>query len=361
MNQKRVDLLKRLSEVNGISGAERDVARLVKKELEDVVDRIEFDNLGSLVATLDGEKDAPKVLLSAHMDEVGFVVKQVEKGGFLRVHNVGGWWGHVVLAHEWTITTRDGKEYIGVTGAQPPHGMPPEQRNKVLEIKDIYIDMGVSSEEDIAKLGIKVGDTVTPHQKFRILNDGKTLLGKAWDDRASVAVGVEVLKRLKKEGHKANVSLAATVQEEVGLRGAKTSAHLVKPDLAFAIDVTMSYDLPGSPAMDTKLGNGVALSIMDGSVIGHRGLFDHVEQVAKDAKVKYTYDLLTAGGTDSGEIHKTLDGVINMTVSIPCRYFHSHVSLVHYDDIEATIELLVAVIKGVDWDLIAQLKRTKYE
>ncbi len=361
MDQKRIDLLKRLSEVNGISGAERDVARLVKKELEGVADEFEFDNLGSLVATLKGEKDAPKVLLSAHMDEVGFVVKQIEKGGFLRLHNVGGWWGHVVLAHEWTVTTRDGKEYIGVTGAQPPHGMPAEQRNKVLEIKDIYIDMGVSSAEDIEKLGIKVGDTVTPHQKFRILNDGKTLLGKAWDDRASVAVGIEVLRRLKKEGHHATVSLAATVQEEVGLRGARTSAYLVKPDIAFAIDVTMSYDLPGSPAMDTKLGNGVALSVMDGSVIGHRGLFDHVEQIAKEAGVKYTYDLLTAGGTDSGEIHKTLDGVINMTISIPCRYFHSHVSLVHYDDLQATIDLLVAVIKGIDWKVVDALKRTKYE
>lgn len=361
MDPKRIDLLKRLSEVNGISGAEKEVARLVKKELKDVADTIEFDNLGSLVATLKGQEGAPTVLLSAHMDEVGFVVKQIEKGGFLRLHNVGGWWGHVVLAHEWTITTRDGKEYIGVTGAQPPHGMPPEQRNKVLEIKDIYIDMGVQSEDDIKALGIKVGDTVTPHQNFRILNDGKTLLGKAWDDRVSVAVGIEVLRRLKKEGHSATVSLAATVQEEVGLRGAKTSAFKVKPDLAFAIDVTMSYDLPGSPAMDTKLGAGVALSIMDGSVIGHRGLFDHVEAVAKAKGIKYTYDLLTAGGTDSGEIHKTMDGVVNMTISIPCRYFHSHVSLVHYDDVEATIDLLVHVLKGVDQTLLAKLKASKYE
>ncbi len=361
MDKKRLDLLKRLSEVNGISGAERDVARLVKKELTGVVDTIEFDNLGSLIATRNGKDGAPRVLLAAHMDEVGFVVKQIEKGGYLRVHNVGGWWGHVVLAHEWTITTRDGKEYIGVTGAQPPHGMPPEQRNKVLEIKDIYIDMGVSSEEDIKKLGIKVGDTVTPHQNFRVLNDGKTLLGKAWDDRVSVAVGIEVLKRLQTEGHGATVSLAATVQEEVGLRGARTAAYLAKPDLAFALDVTMSYDLPGSPAMDTKLGAGVALSIMDGSVIGHRGLFDHVEKVAKAKGIKYTYDLLTAGGTDSGEIHKSFDGVVNMTISIPCRYFHSHVSLVHADDVDATVDLLVEVIKGVDWDLLNKLKASKYE
>lgn len=361
MDKQRIDLLKRLSEVKGISGAEKDVARLVKSELEGVVDSIEFDNLGSLVATRNGKEGEPRVLLAAHMDEVGFLVKQIEKGGYLRLHNVGGWWGHVLLAQEWTVTTRDGKEYIGVTGAQPPHGMPPEQRNRVLEVKDVYVDMGVSSVEDIAKLGIKVGDTVTPLQTFRILNDGKTLLGKAWDDRVSVAVGIEVLKRLQKEGHDATVSLAATVQEEVGLRGARTATYLAKPDIAFALDVTMSYDLPGSPAMDTKLGAGVALSIMDGSVIGHRGLFDHVEKVAKAKGIKYTYDLLTAGGTDSGEIHKQYDGVVNMTISLPCRYFHSHVSLVHYDDVNATIDLLVEVIKTLDKKTLASLKASKYE
>ncbi|OQA79506.1 MAG: putative aminopeptidase YsdC [Tenericutes bacterium ADurb.Bin239] len=361
MDPKRLDLLKKISEVNGISGAERDVARLVKAELKGVADTFAYDNLGSIVANLDGEKGAPRVLLAGHMDEVGFLVKQIEKSGFLRLHNVGGWWGHVVPAHEWVVTTREGKEYIGVTGAQPPHGMPAEQRNKVMELKDMYLDMGVSSDEDIKNLGIKVGDTVTPLQKFRVLNDGKTLLGKAWDDRVAVAIGIEVLKRLKKEGHHANVSFVGTVQEEVGLRGARTSTHLVKPDLAFALDVTMSYDLPGSPAMDTKLGAGVALSVMDGSVIAHRGLFDHVERVAKKLGVKYTYDLLTAGGTDSGEIHKAYDGVVNMTLSIPCRYFHSHVSLVHSDDIDAAIDLLVEVIKGVDWDLIKKLKATKYE
>jgi len=361
MDKKRLELLRKVSEVKGISGAERDVARLIKAELKDVADSFEYDNLGSVIANLNGEEDAPRVLIAAHMDEVGFLVKQIEKGGFLRLHNVGGWWGHVIPAHEWVVTTRDGKEYIGVTGAQPPHGMPAEQRNKVMELKDMYLDMGVGSDEDIKKLGIKVGDTVTPLQTFRVLNDGKTLLGKAWDDRVAVAVGIEVLRRLKKEGHTANVSFAGTVQEEVGLRGARTSAYKVKPDLAFALDVTMSYDLPGSPAMDTKLGAGVALSIMDGSVIGHRGLFDHVESVAKESGVKYTYDMLTAGGTDSGEIHKVHDGVINMTLSLPCRYFHSHVSLVHSDDIDAAIDLLVAVIKGVDSKLIERLKATKYE
>ena len=362
MDKQRLDLLKRLSEVSGISGDEREVAKLVKAELADVADSIEFDNLGSLIATVNGkDKDAPVVMLSAHMDEVGFVVRAIEKGGYLRLHNVGGWWPHVVLAQEFTVKTRDGKEYLAVSGAQPPHGMPAEQRNRVLEVKDLYLDLGVSSDEDVKNLGIRLGDTVTPRQSFAIMNDGKTLLGKAWDDRVAVAVGIEVLKEIKKLGIDATVVLAATVQEEVGLRGARTSAQKIKPDLAFALDVTMSYDLPGSPVLDTKLGAGAALSVMDGSVIAHRGLFDYVEAIAKKHDVKYTYDVMTAGGTDSGEIHKVGEGVVNMTLSIPCRYFHSHTSLVHYDDVSASIDLLVHTLKTIKNDTLTALRKTKYE
>lgn len=358
---ERLDLLKRLSEVTGVSGDEHRVAKLVKGELDPVADRIEFDNLGSLIAFLDGEKGQPTVSFSAHMDEVGFLVGRIEKNGYIRLHPVGGWWGHVVLAHEWTVITRDGREYIGVTGAQPPHGMLAEARNKVMEIKDMYLDLGVKDKEAVEALGIRVGDPIVPLQTFRVLNDGESLLGKAWDDRVSVAVGIEVMKRLKKEGHKANVAFVASVQEEVGLRGAKTSTNLVKPDIAFAIDVTMSYDLPGSPDSPTKLGAGVALSVMDGSVIAHRGFFDFVEKVAKEKGIRYTYDLLTAGGTDSGEIHKSGNGVINMTVSLPCRYFHSHVSIVNRKDVDETINLLVEVVKALDKETLAQLKATKYQ
>ncbi|HZJ89437.1 MAG TPA: peptidase M28, partial [Bacilli bacterium] len=172
MDKQKLDLLKRLSEVDGISGDEKEVAQLVKGELESFTE-ITFDNLGSLIATLPGtEKEAPVVMLSAHMDEVGFVVKAIEKGGYLRLHNVGGWWPHVTLAQEWTVKTRSGQKYIAVTGAQPPHGMPPEQRNKVLEIKDLYLDLGVKDKDAVLALGIQVGDTVAPKQSFRVMNDG---------------------------------------------------------------------------------------------------------------------------------------------------------------------------------------------
>jgi len=359
--EERLNFLKEMSEVEGVSGRERDVAKLFKEYVGDAADRVEHDNLGSVICYQDGKKGEPTILLAGHIDEVGFLVHRVEDSGLIRFHPIGGWWGHVILAQTVRITTSEGKKLFGVVGAQPPHGMSAEQRNKVMEIKDMYIDLGVGSKADVEKLGVRVGDMITPYTPFRVLNDGKTLLGKAWDDRLGAAVAIEVLRNLKGVEHKATVVAAGTVQEEVGLRGAKTAAYHVKPDVAFAIDVTMSYDLPGAPNHPTKLGTGVALSIMDGSVIAHRGLFDFVEKIAKEKGIKYTFDLLTAGGTDSGEIHKQYDGVVAMTISIPCRYFHSHVSLIDYGDYVETVNLLTEVVKALDKKTLAAIKETKYQ
>ncbi|MFA5421247.1 MAG: M42 family metallopeptidase [Bacilli bacterium] len=359
--EERLALLQQMSEVEGVSGREKDAAKLFKSFVSDAADRVEFDNLGSVLAYKEGRAGEPVIMLAGHLDEVGFLVHRIEDSGLIRFHPIGGWWGHVILAQTVHITTSDSKKLFGVVGAQPPHGMSAEQRNKVMEIKDMYIDLGVSSKADVEKLGVRIGDMITPYTPFRVMNDGKTLLGKAWDDRLGAAIAIEVLKNLKGIDHKATVVAAGTVQEEVGLRGARTAAYHVKPDIAIALDVTMSYDLPGAPNHPTKLGAGVALSIMDGSVIAHRGLFDFVEKIAKEKGIKYTFDLMTAGGTDSGEIHKQYDGVITMTLSVPCRYFHSHVSLVHYDDYVEAVKLLTEVVKALDKDTLASLKASKYQ
>lgn len=359
--KESLKLLKKVSEVEGISGHEKEVAKLIKNEVKDVVDEIKYDNLGSIACYAHGEEGQPLVMLAAHMDEIGFVVKKIEESGLIRIHNIGGWYRHVILAENFIITTKTGKRYFAVSGAQPPHGMSQEAASKVLELKDMYLDLGVKDKQMVLDLGIAPGDSVTPYEEFRVMNDGVTLLGKAWDDRIGVAVGIEVLKELKEEGHKANLAFVGTVQEEVGLRGAQTAANLVKPDIAFAIDVTLSNDLPSSPNDPTKLGAGPALSILDGSVIAHRGLFAFVEKIAKEHNIPYTYDLLTAGGTDSGNIHKSGSGVITMTISLACRYFHSHVSMINYDDYKNTIKLVKEVIKAIDSNVLEDLKKSKYE
>lgn len=358
---KEEKLLKTLSELEGISGFENEVAHFIKDEITPNVDKIEFDNLGSLIGYKYSNNDQPLVMLCAHMDEIGFIVKHIEESGLIRIHNIGGWYNHVILNQLYVIKTKQNKKYFAISGAQPPHGMSAEQRSKVLELKDIYLDLGVKNKEAVKELGIEVGDSITPYQQYRVLNDGKTLLGKAWDDRIGCAVIINVLERLKKEKLDCNVAAAFSVQEEVGLRGAQTAANKIKPDIAFAIDVTLSCDLPSAPAGDTKLGNGIGLSIMDGSVIAHRGLFNFVQNIAKTSGIKYTADLLTAGGTDSGKIHISNDGVITMTLSIPCRYFHSHVSLINYDDFVATCDLVYAILKAINKDTLKQLQASKYE
>ena len=359
--KKEYKLLKKVSEVQGISGDEKEVAMLIKDELKDIA-TFEYDNLGSTIAYLNKDSDLPKVLLTAHMDEVGFIVSNITPEGFIKMSPIGGWWNHVILAELMVLKTREGKKYFGVIGAQPPHGMPAEARAKVMDLNNIYLDLGIKDKKMAERLGIRMGDTITPYQEFRVLNDGVSLLGKAWDDRIAVAAGIEILKRLKERNSKANAIFAGTVQEEVGLRGAKTASYHVKPDIAFAIDVTMSHDLPGSDrGFDTKLGAGVALSVKDGSVIAHRGLFDFVEEIAKKHNIKYTYDFLAAGGTDSGEMHKQYNGIINMTISLPCRYFHSHVSIINYQDYENTINLMVEVIENITAETVAKLKASKYE
>ena len=359
--RKEYELLKKVSEVQGISGDEREVAMLIKEELKDIA-TFEYDNLGSTIAYLNKDSDLPKILLTGHMDEVGFIVSNITPNGFIKMSPIGGWWNHVLLAEVMVLKTRDGRKYFGVIGAQPPHGMPAEARSRVMELNNIYLDLGIKDKKMAEDLGIRMGDTITPYQEFRVLNDGVSLLGKAWDDRIAVAAGIEILRKLKERNSKANAIFAGTVQEEVGLRGAKTASYHVNPDIAFAIDVTMSHDLPGSDAgFDTKLGAGVALSVKDGSVIAHRGLFDFVEEIAKKHNIKYTYDFLQAGGTDSGEMHKQYNGIINMTISLPCRYFHSHVSIINYEDYENTINLMVEVIESITAETVAKLKASKYE
>lgn len=360
MNKSSLKLLKELTELNGISGFENDVREYIKNELKDICTSITTDNLGSLICELKTDETKPLIMFTAHMDEVGFLVNSILDNGMIRLKQVGGWWSHVLLAQEMVVTNHKHQEFIGVIGAEPPHGLTREQKNQVLPIDTLYLDMGVSSKQNILDLGINIGDPITPLTKFRVLNDHKTLLGKAFDNRLSIAIIIDLFKTIKRLDIPANVIFVASTQEEIGCRGAKTSTYLVEPDIGFAIDVTESYDTPGAENNPSRLGTGPALALMDGASISHRGLFDLVEEVAKRKSIPYTYDLCVFGGTDSSEIHKTKMGIINMTLSIPCRYFHSHTSLIHKDDFDNTKKLLLNLIKVIDNDKLRMLKESKY-
>ena len=356
--KETIGFLKEFTEAKGISGNEKEASRVMKRYLEGYADSFEYDNLGSLIAVKKGTSDL-KVMLSGHIDEVGFIVSKIEESGFLRISPVGGWWAHVLPSQKMSIMTYEGKVYKGVVGSIPPHGMKPEVRSKVMDIKDLYIDLGVTNKKEVEDMGICVGDSVVPYTEFMVMNNPDYVCSKAFDDRIGAAVCVEVMRRLKNENHPNTLYSVGSVQEEVGLRGARTSAYHVKPDVAIAVDVTMSGDVPGSSAGDCKLGNGVALSVMDGSVIGHKGLVKMMENICKEKNIKYTFDSLVAGGTDSGELSKVYDGVVNMTLSLPCRYFHSHNSVINLKDYEACVELLVEFVKRLDETKLNELKEYK--
>lgn len=350
-------LLQALSEADGIGGREKEVSRIAKKYGAPFADEVLYDSLGSLVLVKkSGNPQAPKVMLAAHMDEVGFIVRSITKEGYLRLLPVGGWWGHVMPAQVMTVTTATGQKYQGVIGSRAPHGMTASEKQTVIPAKDFYLDLGVPNGNFVQKLGIEIGDMVTPKTQFTVMNDPNYLLGKAWDDRICLGVALEVLKAVAQETLAVDLYIAATTQEEVGIRGARTATHLIKPDFAIALDVTTAKDTLFDSA-GLALGDGVVLSILDSLTIGNPYLITQLDQVANEHHLTVHYDFMTVGGTDACNIHKALTGIAAMTVSIPTRYMHSSCLVVHKKDYQQTICLLVEWLKQANSENLPVVKR----
>jgi endoglucanase len=332
-------LLKRLSETPGIPGREEAMRVIVREALNGHVDEISVDRLGNVIAHKKGT--GPKVAVAAHMDEIGFLVSHVDdETGFLRIDPVGGFDPRTLIAQRVAVHARGGVNY-GLIGTKPVHILTEEERKKVPEMKDLFVDIGLSGKE--AKEQLRVGDPVTLVQTFAKV--GNLVTGKALDDRLGVYVGIEAMRRLGK--HKADVYFIATVQEEVGLRGARTSAFAVAPDIGVALDVTIACDMPGVPAHEhvTRLGKGVAIKVKDSASISHPGLVQFLVDLAEDRKIPYQLEILPRGGTDAGAIQPAREGVAVVTISIPTRYVHTVVETAHKDDIEAAISLLTTFLE----------------
>lgn len=352
-----LEMMKEFTDANGISGNEKAATRVMKKWLSDVSDEVTYDNLGSLIVTKKGSGLGPKLMVAGHVDEIGFVVRSIDDKGFIKLAPVGGWWGHVLLSQTLTITTREGKEIMGIVGSKPPHGMPADVRSKVIDVKDMFLDIGVKDKNEVELLGIRPGDMVTPRSDFNVMANPNYLAAKAWDDRIGAIIAAEVLLRLKDVKHEADIVAVGTVQEEVGLRGAKTATYAVKPDIGIALDVTLANDIPGAEP-GSKMGVGVTLAIQDSSHLGHRGFLNYLSDLSKELNLDVQYDLLLAGGTDSGEMHKAFDGIINVTLSIPSRYIHSHRALIHRKDVVDTITLITEFAKRLNWDVLESIRQS---
>ncbi|MFD2829149.1 M42 family metallopeptidase [Corticicoccus populi] len=346
---KQLELMKTLTDTHGISGFEYNVKKVMKEYLTPVSDEIVQDNLGSVYGKRKAKTGDKTILIGGHLDEIGFMITDIDDNGFLKFTTVGGWWSQVMLSQRMNVITDNGI-LTGVIGSKPPHILKPDERNKAVDIKDMFIDIGVSSKEEAEEAGVKLGDQVTPHSEFTEMANKNYLLAKAWDNRMGCGVAVEVLQNLKGEDVNINVVSGATVQEEVGLRGAKTSAYTVHPDLAISVDVGIAWDTPGMSANDGKgkLGDGPLLVLMDASNIGHVGFRRHIQKVADEKGIPVQLQTITGGGTDSGGFHGAHQGVPSVNIGVPLRYMHSNVSILHKDDYNNAVKLITEVVKSLD-------------
>ncbi|WP_071460331.1 M42 family metallopeptidase [Bacillus massilinigeriensis] len=349
-------MLKDLTDANGIPGNERQVRDVMKKYIEPFSDEVSTDGLGSLIAKKTGTPGGPKIMVAGHLDEVGFMVTAIDEKGFIRFQTVGGWWGQVMLAQRVTIVTDKG-DITGVIGSKPPHILPAEVRKKPVDIKDMFIDIGASSRAEANEWGVRPGDMVVPYFEFTVMNNEKMLLAKAWDNRIGCAIAIDVLKQLKSESHPNEVYGVGTVQEEVGLRGAKTSAQLIQPDIAFGVDVGIAGDTPGITEKEaqSKMGHGPQIILYDASMVSHKGLRDFVTGIADELNIPYQFDSIAGGGTDSGAIHTTHAGVPSLSITIATRYIHSHAAMLHRDDYENAVKLITEVIKRMDKETVDKI------
>ncbi|MFN3346554.1 MAG: M42 family metallopeptidase [Candidatus Bipolaricaulaceae bacterium] len=334
-----MELLKRLSEAPGVPGREEAIRAIVREALEGYVDEFEVDRLGNIIAHKRGL--GPKVVVAAHMDEIGFLVSHVdEETGHLRIEPVGGFDARTLIASRVVVHTQSGP-LLGLIGTKPVHILTEEERKKEIRIQDLFVDVGLPGKE--VKGRVRVGDPVTLYQTFAEV--GELVSGKALDDRVGVYVGVEALRRLGT--HRADIYFVGTVQEEVGLRGARTSAFQIAPEIGVALDVTLACDMPGVQPHEqvTKLGKGVAIKVKDSASISHPGLVRFLVKLAEEKSIPYQLEILPRGGTDAGAIQLAREGAAVVTLSVPTRYVHTVVEAAHKKDIEAAISLLVAFLE----------------
>jgi endoglucanase len=284
------------------------------------------------------------------------MVTHITNEGFLKFVQLGGWWDQVLLGHRVLIKTHRG-DVLGVIGAKPPHMLDADQRNKVVLKKDMYIDIGATSKEDVQEAGIRVGDPVVPDSEFAVLANPKTYVSKAFDDRIGCALVVDALRHFKDNGHPNDLYGVATVMEEVGIRGATTSAHLVNPDVAIILEADIAGDVPGIKAeeSDVKLGGGPSIMIYDARMIPNIKLRDLVIDAARELNIEVQFSAMPGGATDGAAVHMHSSGVPTVVMAVPARHIHSHGAIIHRDDYDEAVRLLTAVVAKLDGPTVADL------
>jgi endoglucanase len=343
------ELLAQLSNAAGTPGNEGEVRTIITQQLGGIAD-FSHDRLGSLICFKQGQAATPKVMIAAHMDEIGFIVRYVTNDGFVKFHPLGGWWSHVLMAQQVIIKTEKG-DVPGIIGAKPPHHLSAEERKKLLKLKDMFIDVGARDKSQAEQeFGIMPGDHIVPATQFAPLGTPRLVSGKAFDDRVGVALMIDALQHFADKQHPNALYGVGTTQEEVGTRGADTAVDMVNPDVAIVLEGTPADDMPGVHKDEAQgiVGNGPQIRLFDPTMITNRAFARWMLNVAETSTIRHQVAVRVGGGTDARPIHVHLGGVPTIVLGVPVRYAHSHAGILSLEDYEQTLRLLVEALQRLD-------------
>ncbi len=352
---RTASLLERLSNAFGPPGFEEPVRKLMIEEMKPYSSNLRFDGLGSIIA--EQGSSGPRIMIDAHMDELGGMIRRVTPSGFLTMQMLGGWFDQALVDQRWVIMGSKGPVYA-ITGIRDVHVASAEERARVFPRDSLLLDVGAKSVAEVRQLGVEPGDPVVPDSPFRILNGTDNYLGKAWDDRIGCAAVIEAMRHLSSAAHPNHLFYAVTTQEEIGLRGAHTAAEVIKADIGISIEAGVTGDVfPGRPEeSQVKLGAGPGLFLYDTSELPNRKLTAFVRKTAAARNIPMQLDLVSGYGDDSAEIQKSNGGVPTVNLIVPTRYTHAHNGVINRHDFDGLVDVLVTVLQGLDAQTVAAIR-----
>lgn len=350
-------LYRELVDLPGAPSFEKPVKEFMRKHLEPYVEEIVEDRLGSIFGVINKNSTGPKLMIAGHMDEVGAIVTGIDKNGLVKISNLGGVHGNVFLSQHFDIIMDNLEVIPGVTASKPPHlTRGSGQAPKPLEFTDLLIDIGADNKEHAEELGVKIGQQVIPHNNYTVSKDGKKFFSKAWDDRFGCGMALEVARDFAKEKLDVTLYTGATVQEEVGLRGAQTAANLIQPDVFIAVDCSPGADSFDGDEVSGKIGGGFLLRFYDPSAIMHQGMKQFIIEEAEKNGIKYQY-YKSMGGTDAARVQLSQNGVLVATIGMPARYIHSTTSMISSDDYQEVKKIVYTIIKMLNQEKVEEIKK----
>jgi putative aminopeptidase FrvX len=348
-------LLQALADAPGPSGFEEPVRKIMVERMKPLAEKLSYDGLGSVIAVQG--TSGPRIMVDAHMDELGGMVRRVSNDGYLTMQMLGGWLDQALVDQRWIIIGSKGP-VRAITGIRDIHIVPQEERTKVYPRESIFLDVGAKNAAEVAAMGLEPGDPVVPDAPFAVMNGTQNYLGKGWDDRVGCAVVIEAMKKLAHAPHPNQIFWVATVQEEIGLRGAHTAADLVKPEIGIAIEGGVTRDAPGVHPEEAQelLGGGPGIFLYDSSALPNLKLVSLIKQAAKEKSIPLQSDLIQGYGDDSAEIQKSNGGAPTVNMVVPVRYTHSHNGIMNRSDFDKMVDLLVAVLQKLDAKTVANVR-----